>query len=197
MVASLVEELHRGISVAVLYAGDDVEVLAQARQHGTGRTVAVMTLVGGQGIPRLGGQELMVKVEVVLLAGVQHPALDGRVHQQAVQALCRVEAVLLAAAGRVDGVLHGQFRHRAENGVGAADAEAGLLLYHVMHTVDVLRPVAATAEVAQHGKRNLAVLIAYQCAAKPKVAVYDGSHQTKKFTNHKINTAVGHVFLIF
>ena len=90
----------------------------------------------------------MVKVEVVLLAGVQHPALGGCIHQQAVQVLCRVEAVLLAATGRVDGVLHGQFRHRAKNGVRAADAEPGLLLYQVMHTVDVLRTVAATAEIA-------------------------------------------------
>ena len=159
--------------------------------------VAVVTLVGGQGVPRLGGKELMVKVEVVLLAGVQHPAHDGGIHQQAVQALCRVEAVLLAALSRVHGVLHGQLGQGTEHGVGAADAQAGLLLNHVMYPVDILRAVTATAEIAQHRKRNLTVLVAYQLAAKAKIAVYDGGHLQKKFTNHKINTAIGHVFLIF
>jgi hypothetical protein len=89
----------------------------------------------------------MVEVEVVLLAVVQQPALDGRVNQKAVQALCRVEAVLLAALGRIDGVFHGQLSHRTQYGIGAADAEARLLLYNVMYAVDVFRHVATTAEV--------------------------------------------------
>ena len=62
-------------------------------------------------------------------------------------------------------------------------AQAGLLLNHVMYPVDILRAVTATAEIAQHRKRNLTVLVAYQLAAKAKIAVYDGGHLQKKFTN--------------
>jgi hypothetical protein len=66
-----------------------------------------------------------------------------------------------------------------------------------MYAIDVFRPVATTAEIAKHGKRNLAVLVAYKRAAKTKVTINGGGHQAKKFTNHEINTAIRHVFLIF
>jgi len=107
----------------------------------------------------------MVKVQVILMARNEHTAPDCCIDEQAVEPLCRVEAVVLALLGGIDDILHGQFGEDAQHGVRAADTETRTLRELSLQHVDVLGAVTAADEVAHHRKQSLPILIAEERAS--------------------------------
>ena len=87
-------ELHVGVAVTVLHADNDLLARLNAGQHRHCGAVVQYALVCPAGIPLLRLEKLVVEVKVLNPAFAQLPALDGNLHQQSVQKIGGVEAVL-------------------------------------------------------------------------------------------------------
>lgn len=113
----LLMEAHIGVAVAVLYADNHVA------DNGHPGPVAKELLVSGLCVILLCLNELMVKVNVILLALSQLPSGQQAIEEQCVERLGRVEVIDLAAVRCVPYVFLSQLIYGSEDGVCAAGAK--------------------------------------------------------------------------
>ena len=132
-------EAHVGITIAVLYADDEVTDDCHAG------AVARELLIGHLRVVLLRLDEQMVEVQVVRLSGHKLASACQGLDQQAVWPGGRVEIVAFTCVGSVGRITRGQFRNASQDSVGAACAKSGVkgemghqVACHILHAVTAI-----------------------------------------------------------
>ena len=144
-------EAHIGVAVAVLHTDN------QASHRGHAREIAVGLLVGVLGVLLVGGDELVVEVQVHAVAGIELAGCRQALEQQRVHPLVGVEVVALATVAYVGHILGGELAQGAQCHIGTAHANAVVAVPEWLEFHHVLDDIAAAQVVAEQRGEHVAV----------------------------------------